>query len=300
MTTDSYRAQFDADITFANGGGLQAQGFRLDIPGPDISDEDLAELFVAHLGLLMVAEVRVSARSVIREPHKGSRGVAAGGTGTRRLVELSHPIEHGMTTYAGLPGPEISDHLSREASRAVYAEGVQFQIGRISMVANTGTYLDSPSHRYADGADLAGLALERVADLDGLVVRVPPEVTAIDRMLLAPYDVTGRAVIIHTGWDRHWRTPAYGPGGHPHVTEDGATLLAERGAALVGIDSVNIDDTAGGTRPAHSILLAQGIAVVEHLCRFGELPPHGFRFHAAPPLVVGMGTFPVRAYAVIE
>ena len=299
MTSDQYRAQFDADITFANGGGLQAQGFRLDIPGPEISDAELAELFVAHLGLLMVADVRLSARSVIREAHKGSRGVGGGPVGGRRLVELSHPIEHGMTTYAGLPGPEISDHLSREASRSVYAEGVEFQIGRITMVANTGTYLDTPAHRYPTGVDLAGVPLERVADLDALVVRVPPEVTAIDRLLLTPYDVAGRAVLVHTGWDRHWRTPAYGPGGHPHLTEDAATLLAERGAALVGIDSVNIDDTTGGTRPAHSVLLAHGIPVVEHLCRLEDLPAHGFRFHAAPPMVAGMGTFPVRAYAVI-
>ena len=217
-----------------------------------------------------------------------------------RLVELSHAIEHGMTTYAGLPAPEISDHLSRTASREVYADGVEFQIGRISMVANTGTYLDAPAHRYADGADLAGMPLERVADLPGLVVPVPEGVTAVDPSLLAPYEVSGRAVLVHTGWDRHWRTPQYGPGGHPYLTEDAAALLAERGAALVGIDSVNIDSTADGTRPAHSVLLAHGIPVVEHLCRLGDLPPHGFRFHAAPPLVVGMGTFPVRAYAIVE
>jgi kynurenine formamidase len=213
---------------------------------------------------------------------------------------LSHVITAGMTTYPGLPGPEIGDHLSREASRDIYAAGTEFQIGRITMVANTGTYLDTPSHRYADGADLAGMPLSSMVDLDGLVVRVPDGVTAIDRLLLAPYDVAGRAVLIHTGWDRHWGTEAYGAGGHPHVTEDGADWLASQGAALVGIDSVNIDSTAGKSRPAHSALLAARIPIVEHLCGLEALPPHGFRFHAAPPRIAGMGTFPVRAYGLIR
>jgi kynurenine formamidase len=302
---DEWRASFDAEVTFANGGGLRAEGFRLDLPGDDpsaVTDDELGALFVRHLGLLMVDRVSISNRTAIREAHKGSRGVG-GSTSTgsgRELVELSHAITAGMITYPGLPGPEISDHLSREASRAVYAPGTEFQIGRISMVANTGTYVDSPSHRYADGADLAGVPLAALVDLDGLVVRVPEGVTAIDRLMLAPYEVTGRAVLLHTGWDRHWGTEAYGAGGHPHVTADGAEWLAAQGAALVGIDSVNIDSTAGKDRPAHSALLAAAIPVVEHLCGMEALPPHGFRFHAAPPMVAGMGTFPVRAYAVIR
>ena len=215
------------------------------------------------------------------------------------LVELSHDIYHGMVTYPGLPGPEITDHLSRAASRGTYAEGTEFHIGRISMVANTGTYLDTPSHRYADGDDLAGVPLARLADLPGLRVDLSGAVIAIGADALEPYEVGGKAVLVRTGWDRHWGTPAYGAGGHPHLTRDAATLLAERGAALVGIDSVNIDDITDGTRPAHTILLGAGIPIVEHLTGLDRLPADGFRFHAAPPRVAGMGTFPVRAYAVV-
>jgi arylformamidase len=219
---------------------------------------------------------------------------------TRRLVELSHEIRNGMTTFPGLPGPEISDHLSREASRAHYAPGTEFHIGRISMVANTGTYLDVPSHRYPDGADLAGTALRHLADLPGIVVRLPQTTTAIDAPLLAPYDVHGQAVLIETGWDRHWGSAAYGGGGHPFLTADAAEHLATHGAALVGIDSVSVDDLTDGARPAHTILLAHGIPLVEHMRGLDSLPAAGFRFHAAPPLIAGLGTFPVRAYAVIE
>jgi arylformamidase len=217
----------------------------------------------------------------------------------RRVIDLSHPILHGMVTYPGLPGPEISDHLTREASRDHYAPGTEFHIGRISLVGNTGTYLDTPSHRYPDGADLAGVPLDRLAELDGVVVRVPEGMAAVDRELLAAYDVAGCAVLLHTGWDRHWGTPGYGPGGHPHLTEAGAVWLAEQRAALVGIDSVNIDDTSGGNRPAHTTLLRHGIPIVEHLRGLDALPSHGFRFSAPPPRIAGLGSFPVRAYAVI-
>ena len=215
------------------------------------------------------------------------------------LVELSHPIHDGMITYPGLPGPEITDHLSREASRGRYAPGTEFHIGRISMVANTGTYLDTRSHRFADGPDLAGTPLDRLADLPGVVVRVPDGVTAVDAALLAPHVIGGAAVLIRSGWDRHWGTPAYGAGGHPFLTRDGAQWLADGGASLVGIDSVNIDDIGDGARPAHTVLLDHGIPIVEHLRGLDALPPTGFRFHAAPPLVAGLGTFPVRAYAVL-
>ncbi|MCC9308477.1 cyclase family protein [Kitasatospora sp. RB6PN24] len=297
-----WRAQFDADVVFANGGGLQTREFRLDVPGPDLADDELAELFVRHLGLLMVETVRISGKRMLREPHKGGRGTggAAPRAAGRRTVELSHPIRHGMVTLPGLPTPEISDHLSREASRDHYAPGTEFHIGRISMVANTGTYLDSPFHRFGDGLDLAGLPLDGLVDLDGLVVRVTgAQGRAVDRNALLPYQVTGRAVLIHTGWDGHWGTDRYGSGGHPFLTARGAAWLADQRPALVGIDSLNIDDTEDPTRPAHTTLLAAGIPVVEHLRGLAQLPVDGFRFHAAPPAVEGMGTFPVRAYAVL-
>jgi arylformamidase len=300
---DEWRVQFDAEVTFRNGGGLQTQGFRLDMPGADIDDNALGELFVRHLGLLMVDQVRITNKALLREPHKGSRGAAAREPEQRspRLVELSHVIRDGMITYPGLPGPSVTEHLSREASRAVYAAGTEFQIGHISMVANTGTYLDAPSHRFADGADLAALPLERSVDLDGIVVRVlGSQAREVDRALLTPLDVTGRAVLIHTGWDRHWGAAEYGSEAHPFVTGSAAAWLAEHGAALVGIDSINIDDKTDGTRPAHTTLLRAGIPIVEHLCGLDRLPPHGFRFSAAPLAVEGMGTVSVRAYALID
>jgi kynurenine formamidase len=214
------------------------------------------------------------------------------------IVDLSHPISEGMETYPGLPGPELGDHLSREASTAHYGPGVTFHIGRVSMVGNTGTYLDSPFHRYADGVDLATLPLERVADVDGVVVRADGrDRRAIGPGVLEGHDVAGRAVLVHTGWDRHWRTAAYGIG-YPYLTGAAAAWLVDRGAALVGIDSVNIDDNDDPARPAHSGLLAAGIPIVEHLCHLDRLPPSGFRFHAAPPAVERFSCWPVRAYAV--
>ena len=215
---------------------------------------------------------------------------------TRRLIELSHVIEDGMTTYKGLPGPHICDYWSREASAAHYDDGSTFQIGRIDMVANTGTYLDAPFHRLADGDDLAGVGLERIAALPGLAVRA--EATAIDADLFNPLDVAGKAVLIHTGWDRHWRTEAY-QSGHPFLTEAAARLLVERGAALVGIDSHNIDDTSRRARPIHTILLGAGVLICEHMTNLAALPEAGFAFTAAPPKIAGMGTFPVRAFASI-
>ncbi len=299
--TEEYRVQFDADVSFANGGGLRTEGFRLDIDGSDISDADLAAYFVAHLGLLLASDVRLTNKQVLREPHKGSRGRTAESADVgATVVELSHRISDGMVTFPGLPGPEISDHLSRVDSRTRYAPGTEFHIGRISMVANTGTYLDVPSHRFADGADLAAVPLAKLVDLPGLAVRLPESTTAIDRLLLAPYDVRGKAVLLHTGWDRYWGTDAYGAGGHPYLTADACEDLVARGAALVGIDSVSVDDLTDGARPAHTVLLRHGIIIVEHLRGLGDLSPSGFRFHAAPPMVVGLGTFPVRAYAVLR
>ena len=216
------------------------------------------------------------------------------------LIELSHAIEHGMTSYPELPGPEITQHLTREAAEALFGPGVRFQIDRISMVANTGTYLDSPFHRFDDGADLAALALERLAALDGVVVRVTGSGRhAVDASELAPYDVAGRAVLIHTGWERQWRTPGYGVDA-PFLTRDATRWLVDHGAALVGIDSVNIDDMADRTRPVHTGLLDDRDPGAEHLCGLDQLPVTGFAFHAAPPRIERFGTFPVRAYAVIQ
>lgn len=298
-----YRASFDAEVTFSNGGGLTAKGFRLDIRSKEITEDQLAEAFVRHLGLLMVQAVRLENVSVIAEPHKGSRGGPSGAAGKPsegRLVELSHTIEADMTTYPGLPGPQITPHLTREASRAIYAPGTEFAVDMISMIGNTGTYLDSPYHRYAEGSDLAGLPLTSVANLPTVVVRllhVPDR--GIDSLALAPYDVQGAAVLLHTGWDRHWHTEQYGVDA-PYLTADGADYLVEAGAKLVGIDSVNIDNAVpGGDRPAHSILLKAGVAVVEHLTGLGQLPIYGAKFHAAPPRVRNFGTFPVRAYAIV-
>ncbi|GLX92495.1 cyclase family protein [Herbidospora sp. NBRC 101105] len=207
------------------------------------------------------------------------------------LIELSHRIVEGMITYPGIPAPVMGVHLSREASRDLYAEGTEFFIGTITMAANTGTYLDSPNHRFADGADLSGLPLEKLADLDGVVVK------GVD--LPGDLDVAGKAVLFHTGWDANWGTDAYFTG-HPHLTAETSAALVAGGAALVGIDSFNIDATPPkGERPAHTTLLGAGVPIVEHLTNLGALPASGFRFHAAPPLVAGMGTFPVRAYAVV-
>jgi kynurenine formamidase len=213
------------------------------------------------------------------------------------FIDLSHPIESGMITYKGLPGPVIVDHLSREASRSHYEPGTEFQIGKIEMVANTGTYLDSPFHRFADGADLAALPLTSLAGLEGVTFRVAAETHAIDSDLFSRAPLCGKAVLIHTGWSRHWRTEQYSSGWHPFLTGPAAGYLADAGVALVGIDSYNIDDTVGGARPAHTILLAASIPIVEHLCRLEDLPDDGYRFSAVPPLVKGMGTFPVRAFA---
>jgi arylformamidase len=220
--------------------------------------------------------------------------------GTTRFVDVSHAVEHGMVTYKGLPAPLICDFLSRAASRARYAPGTEFQIGRIDMVANTGTYVDSPFHRYADGRDLAQLPLESLAALPCLVARIEPGPgPAIDALPFAARDVRGKAVLVHTGWDRHWRTDQYFEG-HPHLSGRLAQWLADAGAVLVGIDSHNIDSTATGERPVHSTLLGRDIPIVEHLCGLGGVPQRGARFYAVPVKVRGFGTFPVRAFAELD
>jgi len=212
---------------------------------------------------------------------------------------VSHTVEHGMVTYPGLPAPVIEDWLSREASRARYAPGTTFQIGRIELLANTGTYIDAPFHRYADGKDLADVPLSSVADLPGLVVRASDrDGRALDVPLFRRADLQGRAVLVHTGWDAHWRTERYGQG-HPFLTGAAAQHLVAAGVGLVGIDSLNIDDGGDAARPVHTILLGAGIPVVEHLCNLGDLPDDGFRFYAVPVKVRGMGSFPVRAFAIV-
>ena len=216
------------------------------------------------------------------------------------LIDVCHTIHDGMVTYKGLPGPTITDYLTREESRQRYTTGTEFQIGKIEMVANTGTYLDSPFHRYPDGPDLSQLDLYSLANLDGIVLRYPDRAErGIRAKDLSGVDVHGKAVLFHTGWDTRWRTEEYANGLHPFVTEDAAQYLAQSGASLVGIDSFNIDGTADGSRPAHSTLLAKQIPIVEHLCGLGDLPDRGFRFFAVPVKVRGFGSFPVRAFGLV-
>lgn len=216
-----------------------------------------------------------------------------------KLIDISHEVEHGMITYKGLPAPIICDFLSREESRKHYAEGTEFNIGKIEMVANTGTYVDSPFHRFADGIDLAELPLESLADLEGIVIRASKTERAISADVFHGLEIKGKAVLIHTNWSRHWRTDQYFDG-HPFLSRDAAQFLAGSKVAFVGIDTYNIDDTTDGTRPAHTILLGNRIPICEHMCGLENLPDSGFRFHAAPVKVRAFGTFPVRAYAVLE
>ncbi|MSR63848.1 MAG: NUDIX domain-containing protein [Planctomycetes bacterium] len=218
---------------------------------------------------------------------------------TTRFLDLSHTIHHGLVTYPGLPAPTIAEHLDRASSRAHYAPGTEFSIGRMELVANTGTYLDAPFHRYASGKDLAALELASLADLTGVVVRAPRGVRALGPELFQALELAGRAVLIDTGWSRHFGTPAYGSG-HPFLTRAAAEHLVAGGATLVGIDSLNIDDTASGERPVHSLLLERDVRIVEHLTNLASLPPQGFRFFAVPVKVRGMGSFPVRAFALLD
>jgi kynurenine formamidase len=215
-----------------------------------------------------------------------------------RLVDVSHEIEAGMVTYAGLPGPVLSDFLSREASRGRYAEGTTFAIGRVDMVANTGTYVDSPFHRFAAGKDVGSLPLEKLVDLEGLLVDATRAGRAIGPEVFDGLGLARKAVLVRTDWSRHWRTPAYFEG-HPYLTRAAVDRLVSASPALVGIDSLNIDDTRDGVRPAHTLLLEAEIPIVEHLANLDALPPQGFRFHCAPAPFHGLTSFPVRAYAVV-
>ncbi|WP_132190906.1 MULTISPECIES: cyclase family protein [Kribbella] len=300
----TYRARFDATVTFTNGGGLQAQGFFVDVPSPDVTPGEVGTLFLDSLGLLMAGDVVLDKLEIVEAAHKGTRGgPAAAGTpigGRPEYVELSHVIRDRMVTLPNLPGPELGKHLTREASREIYAPGTEFDIGRISMVTNTGTYLDSPFHRYRDGHDLTGYTLERTIDLPAVVVRVEDSGRlTIDAVTLTPYEVEGKAVLLHTGDDARFGTAQYVEDAH-FLTRDGAEWLIERGAVLVGIDAANIDDMTDGTRPAHSLLLGAGVAIVEHLTNLAQVPPLGATFTATAPRIEGLGTFPVRAFATIR
>ena len=219
---------------------------------------------------------------------------------TKEIVDLSHVIEDGMTTYPGLPGPHICDFWERQSTAGNYDDGSTFQIGQIEMVANTGTYVDVPSHRFADGKDLSEVGIEAFANLPEVVVRQPFESgLAVEAAAFDGLDVRGCAVLVQTGWDRHWGTGLYYHD-HPFVTAEAAERLIAGGAALVGIDSHNIDDTRIRTRPVHTALLRAGIPICEHMSGLANVPDQGFRFTAAPPKVSGMGTFPVRAYALVD
>lgn len=295
------RVRVDFEVEFSTGGGIQGRDFRLDIEGADIRDEELAARLVHDLRLSMVSAVRILDKQIVEEPHERRSAPERSPEAARGVhVDLSHTIESGMITYKGLPAPLICDHLSFEQSRAVYGPGTEFHIGRIDMVANTGTYIDTPYHRFRDGDDLARVSVDRVSGLPGVVVR-PSGATgrAIDWLAFAATDVSGRAVLVQTDWDRHWRTDRYFEA-HPFLTEAAAVHLRDRGAALVGIDSLNIDDTSNARRPVHTTLLAAGIPIVEHLTGLMNLPIEGFDFYAAPPKVAGMGTFPVRAHAIVR
>jgi arylformamidase len=295
-----YRAHFDASVEFVNGGRLTAEGFRLDLPGPELSNEQLAELFVRHLGLALVGDVQLRSVEIVEEAHKGSRGIATTPKVTSRgqLIDLSHTITAGLVTYPGIPAPTVRPHLTREQSRSHYAEGTEFAIDVITLAGNTGTYLDSPYHRYPDGADLADLELETLVDLPLELFRLTDATErGISSEIFYDRELGGTAVLLHTGWDRHFGTPAYANGA-PYLSGQAAAYLIKAGVVLVGIDSINIDDAETSLeRPAHSLLLAAGVHVVEHLTNLAAVPPSGARFTAVPPKVRKFGTFPIRAFA---
>jgi arylformamidase len=291
------RVKFDFEIFFSNGGSLRGEDFRLDIFKDTISDEELSKYLVKDMRLLMVRETRIMNKEIFEEAHKRR---SSENQKHSLLVDLSHIIENGLVTYKGLPAPVICDYLSREDSKRFYEEGTQFQIGKIEMVSNTGTYLDCPFHRFENGKDLSETSLECFTDLDAIVIRLPwRDSLAITSDHLKTYDVSHRAVLIHTGWDEHWNTANYYEN-HPYLTEDAAAFLKDKKITLAGIDSHNIDDTRGRSRPVHTTLLGANILIVEHLCNLSVLPGDDFTFSAIPPKFKGVGTFPVRAMAKIR
>lgn len=293
------RVVFDFEIDFSNGGGIQGQGFRLDIAGDTISDTELADYIIRDMRLLMVGTARILNKRIINEKHK--RKAINSEKSDSDYIDLSHLIEEGLITYKGLPAPIICDYLSREDSRQHYEEGTEFQIAKIEMVANTGTYIDCPFHRYPDGKDVSEIELERFVDIDAITIRVDyRQGLAIDKSYFESKELRGRAVLVHTGWgDAYWNTEQYHEN-HPYLTEDAALYLKQTGVSLVGIDSLNIDDTRGKNRPVHSILLGAEILIVEHLCHLDAVPDDNYTFSAVPPKFKAVGTFPVRAYARLK
>jgi kynurenine formamidase len=292
------RVKFDFEIYFTNGGSIKGEDFRLDITGDTISDKELADYIIADMRLLMVGQTKILNKEIFNEPHK--RKPINQTKEADLLIDLSHTIEHGLVTYKGMPAPIICDFLSREDSKQFYEEGTEFQIGKIEMVANTGTYIDCPFHRFENGKDLSEVGLESFVDLDAIVIRMPfTQTLEIKEDHLKNYEIRNRAVLIHTGWDSHWNTEKYYEN-HPYLTKGAAEYLRDCSVKLVGIDSHNIDNTTGKTRPVHTILLGAEILIVEHLCNLYLLPQDGFTFSAIPPKFKGVGTFPVRAMAKLK
>jgi arylformamidase len=286
------RVVFDFEIEFTNGGGIQGQDFRLDISGDHIDNTELADYIIADMQLLMVGKVNILNKYYITEAHKRT---PVNTPANEHLIDLSHTIFNGVITYKGLPAPIICDYLSRSDSEKNYEKGTSFQIGRIDMVTNTGTYIDCPFHRYEGGKDLSEVALEKFAELEGITIDARG-VTEIGRSYFEGKEIRNRAVLVNTGWSKHWNTPDYFED-HPFLTAEAATYLKDCQVKLVGIDSHNIDDTRGTSRPVHSILLGAEILISEHLCNLDKLPEQGYLFSAVPPKIKGAGTFPVRAYA---
>ena len=292
------RVKFDFEIYFTNGGSIKGEDFRLDISGNDISDKELADYIVEDLRLLMVGQTKILNKVIFEEQHK--RKPINENNKTDLLIDLSHAIENGLVTYKGLPAPIICDYLSRENSKQFYEKGTEFQIGKIEMVTNTGTYIDCPFHRYENGKDISEVGLECFTDLEAMVIRVPYTKTKeITEEHLKNYKIRNRAVLIHTGWDEYWNTENYYEN-NPYLTEQAAEYLRDCSVKLVGIDSHNIDNTNGKSRPVHTTLLGAEILIVEHLCNLYLLPEEGFTFSAIPPKFKGVGTFPVRAFAKLK
>jgi len=286
------RVVFDFDITFTNGGGIQGQDFRLDIDGDTITDKELADYLVNDMQLLMVGKVDILNKQYITEAHKR---MLINIKPDEKLIDLSHTIFDGLITYKGLPAPIICDYLSREQSKANYEQGTEFQIGKITMVTNTGTYIDCPFHRFEHGKDLSEVALEQFADLDAITINAK-DVIEIGKEYFVGKELRNKAVLVFTNWAKHWNTEHYFEN-HPYLTEEAAQYLKECQVKLVGIDSHNIDDTRGKSRPVHTTLLGAEILITEHLCNLDKLPVSGYKFNAVPPKFKGAGTFPVRAYA---
>lgn len=292
------RVKFDFEIFFTNGGNIKGEDFRLDISGEDISDSALADYIVEDMQLLMVGKVNVLNKEILIEPHK--RKPIDESVVEEFLIDLSHTIEDDLITYKGLPAPHICDYLSREQSQHNYDGDTSFQIGKIEMVTNTGTYIDCPFHRFADGKDMSQTVLKDFAQLNTVMIHIPfTETLEITEDHLKNREIRNKAVLIQTGWDRHWNTELYYQD-HPYLTEKAAIYLRDCNVTLVGIDSHNIDDTSGRTSPVHTVLLGAGILIVEHLCNLDKLPAENFTFTAAPPKFKGVGTFPVRAFASVE